>query len=312
MYFEPLLKFERKFSWRSSLRGPDSTARRMTDIIDKVQNSKGYTVLGVDFSLFDRSAKQPFVSRAINKFSKLFLPSDRLYKDMEVIGYNMTGIGMITPDGVANGEHGLSSGSPGTNTIGSDIQYSIAKDSNLYLNGFEDVNGDDGVYAILESNVEGFFKYFSTLGFNLNKDKSTISRDYVVYLQNLYHKDYRKEGCINGIYPIYRALNRLIHQERWTDLDVFDEGSDYYSLRTISILENCKHHPMFEQFVDFIYKRDKYALAYSEKAISKYIVLTYGSEESRDLIRNQYGQYVRGIADFETVKVISKLKMIKR
>lgn len=310
-YFDPLLKYERKFAWRSALRGPDEVSRRMTEILEKAGSDDRYVVIGVDFTLFDRSAKEPFVSRSIKRFSKLFVPTDKLEYDMGVISDNMSGIGIITPDGIAMGKHGLSSGSPGTNSIGSDIQYLIAKDSKLYVEGYEDVTGDDGVYLIKKGNIDKFISFFSDLGFNLNKEKSSISRDYVVYLQNLYHKDYYRDGLIRGIYPIYRALNRLIHQERWTDLDVFEKGSDYYSLRTISILENCKHHPMFEQFVEFIYKRDKYALAYNVNSLSKYVETVYGSLEARDLVRNQYGQYIRGIADFDTTKLISKLNMIR-
>jgi len=311
MYFYPMLKYERKFAWRSALRGPDEVSRRMTDILAECNKREDLTVIGVDFTLFDRSAKEPFVLRSVERLSKLFIPDDNLETDLRIISDNMTGIGIITPDGLAEGKHGLASGSPGTNTIGSDVQFLLARQSGMYETGYEDVTGDDGVYLIKKKNVDKFIEFFKSYGFNLNKEKSSISRDYVIYLQNLYHKDYFKDGKIGGIYPIYRALNRLVHQERWTDLDVFERGSDYYSIRTISILENCKHHPLFERFVEFIYKKDKYALAYNDKSLSTYVETVYGSLERRELNRNQYGQYLGGIAEFETVKIISRLNKLR-
>lgn len=142
----------------------------------------------------------------------------------------------------------------------------------------------------------------------MNDSKSYISKDFIVYLQRLYDRYYLKNGFIGGIYPLYRALNRILYQERYSDfMDYSLKGRDYYSLRTISILENCKYHPLFEEFVKFIYYKDKFKLSFTTEGLANYNRMTSNGTGTVGLINNQYGDSTKGINSFETIKVINKL-----
>ena len=116
---------------------------------------------------------------------------------------------------------------------------------------------------------------------------------------------YTKDLYECGVYPIYRALNRLVHLERFTDFSKDDlAGRDYFGIRAISILENCKNHPLFRDFVLFIAKRNKYSLLPSAKGLRKYEKFVYESSGADDIIYHQYGQNTKGFNEFETVKIL--------
>lgn len=64
-----------------------------------------------------------------------------------------------------------------------------------------------------------------------------------------------------GIYSTFRALGRLLGQERYfNDEEVQDDYKSLVILRAFSILENCNNHPLFHEFVDFVISGDKYRL----------------------------------------------------
>jgi len=168
--------------------------------------------------------------------------------------------------------------------------------------------GDDGVFPIDENLVDELFNSLSKYGKIAKLEKSHVDKYGTVFLQNVYHIDYMKDGLIGGIYPTYRALCRLIYQERWSDFEKYGiDGSDYYSIRTIQLLENCKFHPLFEEFVKYIYSLDKYKLAYSDEGLSKMIRMISDKQGKSGIVDNQYGDNLKGIANFATTKVLLRL-----
>ena len=175
--------------------------------------------------------------------------------------------------------------------------------------GLRLIQGDDLVLLLRELDFDVVEQRYSKGSLPFNVDKSVVSKDYCLYLQNLYHIDYLKNGVIGGIYSTYRALNRIIYQERWSEFEDYGlDGIDYYSIRTICILENCKHHPLFREFVEFIYKLDKYSLRYSRNSINKYNDMLGNSSCTEGFMNNQYGDNVSGINRFETVKLLNSFK----
>lgn len=61
-----------------------------------------------------------------------------------------------------------------------------------------------------------------------------------------------------GVYSTYRALGKLMGQERYYDPRIW--GPSMVVLRYLSILENCKYSPLFKELIDFVRVRDKYHL----------------------------------------------------
>ena len=96
--------------------------------------------------------------------------------------------------------------------------------------------------------------------------------------------------------------------ERFTDfLDDGLDGKDFFSIRSISILENCKFHPLFSDFVKYVWSLDKYSLKFSDSSLRKYVEMMRSTEGTDGLIRNQYGTEVSGIRSFESFKIIDQL-----
>lgn len=301
-YYRPLLEYQKKLTWRSALRGPDETNRKITDIVTQAINS-GQKLVSIDFSSYDATVKNSLQKCSFNYIKSLFQSDFHL--ELDEISLRFSTIGLITPDGVITGEHGVPSGSTFTNEVDSIAQYLIAK--SVGINDYHcDIQGDDGAYRTFDPDMlKGAFRNY---GLNVNDDKSYILPDGLVYLQNLYDINHIRNGIIGGIYPTYRALNRILYLERY---DNFTEdeiiGSDYFAIRTIAILENCKHHPLFRELVGFILKLDKYKLRYSEIGLSKYIKRIRKSKGSEGLITNQYSDSLTGLSSFETVRLINEL-----
>jgi len=305
-FYFPLLDYQRKRSWRAAVVSPDSVDEGITKLIDKATKT-GQSILSIDFSKYDASVSPMLINEAFRYIKCLF--QDTFHDTLDLLCERFCTIGILTPDGVFKGEHGVPSRSTFTNEVDSIVQYLCAKSSRVVSEDSMQIQGDDGVYLVAASDVEKLLKSFEELGLKVNRTKSYEAKDYCIYLQNLYHPDYRlSSGKIGGIYPIYRALNRLIYQECWSKFeDVGLDGKDYYSLRAISILENCKHHPLFEDFVKFIFSLDKYSLQYTQKGLDKYRDFVNQGSGTGGVIENQYGDKVKGLKSFQTVKIVNNL-----
>lgn len=298
-YYAPLLEHQRKLNWRNSIISPEAVNSKMTQLIDSVVGSR--KLLSIDFSAYDTSLKFSLQREAFGYIKSLFQPS--CDADIEYIFERFNTIDLITPDGIKSGSHGVPSGSTFTNEVDSICQYLVATSFGLDSQFF-DIQGDDGAYCL--DDPDSLKRYFTSFGLKVNDEKSYISDEYLVYLQNLYHRDYRQEnGIIGGIYSTYRALNRILYLERFTDFEKSDIlGKDYFSLRTISILENCKYSPLFKELVRFVYSLDKYKLEYSQQGLTSYIKNMKSSSGVGGVFKFRYEDDLSGINSFETVKLL--------
>lgn len=310
MYYRPLLEYQSKLTWRSALRGPKFVDNEMEKIINICRNNKTFKIVSADFSKYDASISKILIDAAFYYIKNLF--QIKGWKDLDYIKDRFITIGILTPEGVLNGVHGVPSGSTFTNEVDSIVQYLIAKsvlndDNCLAIQ----IQGDDGVYVIKPEVYDHLINAFKKAGLDFNVDKSYYEKDWAVYLQNLYHSDYpldKSRGKFGGVYPTYRALNRILHQERFTDLESIGlKGEDYFSIRAISILENCKYHPLFEDLVRFIYELDKFKLGYTQKGLQIYSEHIKENEGAEDIVSNQYGDQLTGFNNFETVKLLRKI-----
>jgi hypothetical protein len=297
-FFAPLLEQRKQLFERAALLGPDAVDIAVTQIFEA---AKGKKLVSIDFSGYDRTIGSKLQERAYSVIASYF---QRDYIDeIREIAKVFNSIGLATPDGVLNGPHGVPSGSTFTNEVDSIAQVEAASDfKDKYVQTYYQVQGDDGVYV--SEDPEGLFEGFQAHGLSVNSDKSDISVDYAIYLQRYYDK-YYKTDIIHGIYPIVRALLRLVYMERWTDLKKLGvSGKDFFSIRAISILENCKHHPLFREFVKYIRDLDDTNLTFDSSSLKAYIE---GLENKSGGLVNQYSDLVTGINQFETTKLLMTL-----
>jgi hypothetical protein len=309
LFYSPLLEYQKSLNWRAAIVSPDVIDERVIDIVKNCLLFKDYTMVSVDFSAYDASVKGTLQKFAFHYIKALFQPENEAA--LSYVEERFKTIGIITPEGIITGEHGVPSGSTFTNEVDSIAQYLIARDSNLLVDKNFQIQGDDGLYLVKKDQTETLISTFEKFGLKVNKSKTVINDEYCTYLQCLYHKDYclSMDKKVGGIYPIYRALCRLMYQERFVDYaKVGLDGREYFTLRTICILENCKYHPLFEDFVEIIYNLDSEGLSYKSDAPFKFEKLIYGEEGVLGNIQNQHGDVRQGMESFKTVEVLRKLK----
>lgn len=303
MFYRPVLESQKTAEWRTAIVSPDAVDRAITKLMSYAEEN-GLALVSIDFSKYDASISQSLIDSAFIYVNSMF--QSGYEEQINYVRDRFKTIGIVTPDGIVEGPHGVPSGSTFTNEIDSIVQYLIVVNSTMDLEYFQ-IQGDDGAYAT--SDPEALFELFKSHGLNVNEDKSYTSYDYLVYLQLLYHKDYTYDGVVRGVYPIYRALNRLAYQERFDDISKEDiTGKDYYAIRTLSILENLKYHPLFREFVEFVIQLDKYSLIPSDQGLSSYVKLRL-KQDGKDINFNihQYGDDPQGIKSFESYKLVKEL-----
>jgi hypothetical protein len=301
-FYRPLLKYQRTLGWRTALLGPESIDIKM-DLMIKEAIRSNQKLVSIDFSNYDASVKGRLQKASFEYIKSLF--RIEYHDEIDVLAERFNTVPIVTPDGIIEGPHGVPSGSTFTNEVDSIAQYLVGS-SVISSDIQRDIQGDDGAYVVQDPDV--LRETFVLNGLNVNEEKSTVSDKYLVYLQNLYSPEYQRNGIIRGVYPTYRALNRIIHLERF---DQFGEdgieGSDYFSIRTISILENCKNHPMHRELVSYVHRLDKYGLTYSEENLSNYIKRISKGSVSDDFNQFRFGDDLRGMKSFETVKILAEL-----
>lgn len=301
-YYRPLLRLAKTWPWRSALHGPDAVDIAVTTLMSYAK-TRGMPLVSIDFSSFDHSVSPAMQKAVFDAFSRLF---QRSYQDDIVeINRRFTNVGLVTPDGIWNGPHGVPSGSAFTNEVDSAAQLMCAREVlDEEALKFAQIQGDDGAYCAHDP--DGMLQGLRQIGLSVNEDKSVISDTHMVYLQRYYSFTSWKNGVIGGIYPVSRALNRLCYMERWTDFERDGiTGDDFFSIRTIAILENCKHHPWYVPFVKFVASRDRNFLSFTQEGLRAYVRASK-MRGSHDIV-NQYSDEVSGLQSFETVKLLKEL-----
>jgi len=304
-FYRPLLELQSKNPSRAALRNPRSLDEAINKLMRFSRQNNLYN-FSSDVSGYDDDAKLFVQSIARDSIKPLF--QSEFADEIDVCFDRFNTKGIVTPDGILTGPHGIPSGSTFTNEVGSIIQLSVLNSARRVYTDLCQVQGDDGV--VPTSDPDEVFSAFELAGFKINEEKSDVSREYLVYLQLLYHPDYfdHSTGLISGVYSTYRALNRIVHMERFDDISEEGiSGKDYFAIRTISILENCKHHPLFRELVRYVHSLDKYSLATSDLGIRAYVELRR-KQEGKDVSFTQYnyGDDIAGIKNFETYKLIAE------
>lgn len=160
------------------------------------------------------------------------------------------------------GDHGMGSGSGGTNfdetLTHRALQYEAAMSKRQRLNPNSQCLGDDGILSFPGISVEDVMQAYTSHGQEMNETKQYVSTHDCTYLRRWHDADYRINGVCAGVYATTRALGRLCEQERYYDPEVW--GPKMVALRQLSIIENCKYHPLRNEFLEYCMKGDKYRL----------------------------------------------------
>lgn len=259
--YQPLIEAAQKRFLVPAWVGLEAVDRAITKMFDT--KGKDDLVVCTDFSKFDQhfNSDMQNCAKAIlsailtnNAASRDWLTNVFPVKYNIPLAYSM--------DKVRYGKHGMGSGSGGTNADETlahrALQYEAAIANKSRLNPNSQCLGDDGILTYPGITVEDVVRSYTAHGQEMNLDKQYASKQDCTYLRRWHHEDYRIDGVCVGVYSTYRALGRLCEQERYYDPEVW--GPKMVALRQLSIIENCKYHPYFEDFVQFCMKRDKFRL----------------------------------------------------
>ena len=259
--YQPLIEGCQKFNLVPAWVSMESVDQRITRMFD----TKGVddVVICTDFSKFDQHFNPDMAGCAKKILSKIFAPDQATFSWLEGIFPIKYVIPLAYDYGkLRHGIHGMGSGSGGTNADETlahrALQYEAALSCGKLLNPNSQCLGDDGVLTFPGITVEDVIRSYTAHGQEMNESKQYVSKQDCVYLRRWHHTKYRVDGVCVGVYSTYRALGRLMEQERYYDPELWSK--EMVALRQLSILENVKYHPLRDQFAEFCMKRDKYRL----------------------------------------------------
>lgn len=263
--YQPLIELCQKFNLVPAWVSMDAVDKEVTDLFET--KSDNDLVVCTDFSRFDQHFNKDMQDAAKSILTYL-LSNEKVSKDwlerVFPIKYCIPLIWEYTDWGITSyvGWHGMASGSGGTNADETlthmALQHEAAIIHGAKLNPHSMCLGDDGILTYPGITVNDVIESYESHGQECNKDKQYSSTQDCVYLRRWHHADYRHDNVCVGVYSTCRALGRLRYLERFMDPEYW--SPEMVALRQLSILENCKWHPLREQFAQFCMERDKYRL----------------------------------------------------
>nr|QBJ04630.1 MAG: RNA-dependent RNA polymerase [Tasmanian devil-associated picobirnavirus 6] len=258
--YQPLIESAQKLNLVPAWNSMDAVDQRMTDLFDT--KGKQELLICTDFTKFDQHFNRDMANAVQYLLTALLqnnAESRDWIKNVFPIKYY---IPLICGDVFYYGRHGMGSGSGGTNadeTLGHRaLQYEAAQEIRSKLNPNSMCLGDDGVISFPGISVDLVTEVYSRHGQVMNPDKQEASDHQAVFLRRWYDSNYRINGICRGVYATTRAIGRLCGQERFYDDEIW--GPKAVVIRYLSVIENCKYHPLFHKFVDWCIKGDKYRL----------------------------------------------------
>jgi hypothetical protein len=293
----------------------DAVDKEITKLFDS-KRSEDYVVC-TDFTKFDQHYNRAMqdVSETILRY--MFIENDyteEWFSEIFPIKYNIPLVTRYIGNNkieVYFGFHGMGSGSGGTNpdeTCGHRyLQHHAAISRGEILNPHSQCLGDDGCLSFRDINVDDVIEAYQSHGLEMNPSKQYVSRQDCVYLRRWHHTNYRVQGICAGVYSTCRALGRLRFLERYMDPEYW--SPKMVALRQLSIIENCKWHPLFHEFIEFCMKRDDYRLGLDIPGFLDNIVIE--AQKATDYMpdflgytKTLQGEGPDGIADWEVVKYL--------
>jgi hypothetical protein len=249
---DPLLATLRPRFGFAAWESKDRVDREVTEMLGK-------PCMSVDFSNFDATLPAWLLDLLIDLIAEWFIPTSRSVYAISALREHFVRGSIITPSGEETGRTGgIPSGSVWTNKIGTLANKWLYHCVAYYL-GVSEVKwmglGDDGVWQYepmpTSQDVSDVLK--EVVGVQVNPDKSLLSTDHVIYLQDHHHRDYLRNGVAVGVRPTFRMLGRAISLERYsTRMDKWMQ-----SVRALLQWEQTRWSPAFRKFVAFLYDGDE-------------------------------------------------------
>lgn len=300
----PILDRLQSIRWASHLRGIDALEQVIT-------NENGLVYVSLDLSRCDATFSPKLVALGLKIVALLLDLNNDDPCLHQLFKYYTTG-DIATPEGIVKGVHGLPSGIGMTNLIETLVlkvlfQYLSDQYGGSLNAGYH--NGDDGllVFGAQPVGIDQLVDGAAAFGLIVNGDKSSVGQDFS-YLQRHRLTDYPDRLIMSTA----RMLGRILYSERATASNKEVSIRQAWTLNTIMKLENCKRHPSFERFIDFVRSGDQYNLSVRTKDLkwSPVDVEGYSPFEENgagDVPVNK--QKRGGFWDFETVRFITGEKL---
>lgn len=237
--------------------GPDAVDVAMTKLM--ATKGKETPMICTDFKAFDQHFGKAMQDCALTVFENIFRQEDTLLL-RKTLGYKYIVPLCISKGVFLFGPHGMSSGSGGTaadeTTAHKALQFEVAIKHGKTLNPYSMCSGDDGILSYPGIRVEDVIESYTSHGLEMQPAKQHVSSEDAIFLRRWFHVGYKRGAYNVGVYPTMRALGKLRYPRRSTK----SWSRKSLAMRALSIIENCKHHPLFYQFVEFCAKRDKFRL----------------------------------------------------
>lgn len=296
----------------------DRVDQEVTALFDTKGNDD--LVICTDFTKFDQhfnvhlqdAAKKVISSLLCKQGGKLKPLENNWLHEVFPIKFNIPLI--CSEDLLYTGPHGMGSGSGGTNfdenLAHKCMQFESALDNGKQLNPHSMAYGDDGILSYPGITVDQVVQAYTKHGQEMNASKQYASKHDCVVLRRWHGTNYRVNGTMVGVYSTFRALGRLLAQERFYDPDKW--SSAMVTLRALSIIENCKWSPVFHEFIDFVISGDKYKLGLAIPGFfdSLESLATEAIESFTDFLgytkslQQETRNSAKGINDWEVVKYL--------
>lgn len=313
--YQPLIEGAQRLHYVPAWESMDAVDRRITQLFDT--KNPDDLIVCTDFSRFDQHFNKHMSECAKTILTRLLTKdarSEEWLRDIFPIKYTIPlCIGWEDDHvGLCRGLHGMGSGSGGTNVDETlahrALQWEVALRHGAKLNPNSQCLGDDGILSYPGITVEDVVESYSSHGQECNADKQYASTQDCVYLRRWHHNDYRKDGICVGVYSTNRALGRLRYLERFMDPAFW--SPEMVALRQLSIINNCEHHPLREEFVHFCMKRDKYRLGidipgFFDNITEIAIEATSHMQDFLGYTKTLQGEGPQGIKDWWVVKYLN-------
>nr|UDL14587.1 MAG: putative RNA-dependent RNA polymerase [Picobirnavirus sp.] len=317
-FYQPAIQSFQKNDLIPAYISMDRVDQEVTALFDTKSNDD--LVICTDFTKFDQHFNPNLQNAAKEVIQSLMTKGDvscqQWLDEIYPIKFNISLI--CSEDLLYTGPHGMGSGSGGTNfdecLAHKALQFESALENHQTLNPHSMAYGDDGILTYPGISVDSVIQTYTKHGLEMNGSKQYVSKHDCVVLRRWHGMNYRVNGTMVGIYSTFRALGRLLAQERFYDPEKWN--SELVTLRALSILENCKWHPMFHQFIDFVLLGDKYRLGLDIPGFFDRLESTAKDaiEQFTDFLgytknlQEDAKQTTTGINDWEVVKYLKTLR----
>nr|UDL14536.1 MAG: putative RNA-dependent RNA polymerase [Picobirnavirus sp.] len=319
--YQPFIELCQRYEYVPAWISNESVDNHITKLFD----TKGSRdpIICTDFTKFDQHFNPTLQACAHNLLKGWLVDNDSTQdwlREVFPIKYHIPL--MIQYGEIITGHHGMGSGSGGTNAdetiVHRTLQHESAILSGVHLNPHSMCLGDDGILSYPNIDVDTVVEHYSSHGLEMNPDKQSVSTDECVYLRRWHNKNYRVNGICVGVYSTCRALGKLLEQERFIGKAILRSGKEIeyqkiLILRSLSILEQVKFHPLRESFVDFVLKGDRYRLGLSIpgffdsknlNSLSEVATSSNTDVIGYNLQQMSKGEYAKGINDWWIVKYL--------